>query len=377
MNFDLNEEQTMLKDTARKFLSEACNGEFLRAMKHDESGYNDALWKKMVDLGWTCILIPEEYGGLDGSLLDMAVLLYEMGYSCLPGPFFPTAVSGVISLLEAGSDEQKKRILPGIAAGERKMALAWLEEEGINTSDGIHLKAERLGDQYILNGIKLFVKDAHIADSLVCAARTKESVGHGGISLFIVGANANGLGIYPLRPYTGEKLNEVLFEGVRIPSHDLLGKENEGWTAFRKIFLKCAVLKSAEMCGGAEKVLQFATDYAKERVQFGRPIGAFQAIQHHCSNMLMEYEGSKYLTYLAAWKISEGMENFEQTAMMCKSSVSDSYRRLLKLCAQVLGGTGFCEEHDFHLYCQRGKAAELDFGNADFHREWFAEEMGL
>jgi alkylation response protein AidB-like acyl-CoA dehydrogenase len=238
------------------------------------------------------------------------------------------------------------------------------------------MKAQKQSGDYVLNGSKLFVKDAHVADTLICAARTIEGTGGDGISLFIVDAKAPGVDITPLHAYTGEKLNEVIFKDVVVPEGNVLGEVNKGWSAFREVLLKCAVLKAAEMNGGAEKVLQFAVAYAKERVQFGRQIGTFQAIQHHCANMLMEYDSIKYLTYMAAWQISEGMA-YEKTAMMCKSYVSDSYRRLLKLGAQILGGTGFCEEHDFHLYCQRGKAAELDFGDAEFHREWLAEELGL
>lgn len=196
------------------------------------------------------------------------------------------------------------------------------------------------------------------------------------ISMFIIDSKAHGLQVNPLHAYTGEKLSEILFEQVHVPKESLMGEINQGWPVFKDVFLKCAVLKSAEMSGGSERVLQLASDYAKERIQFGRPIGAFQAIQHHCANMFTEHDTSKYLTYLASWLINENM-NYSMAAMMCKSYVSDSYRRLLKIGAQVLGGTGFCEEHDFHLYCQKGRAAELDFGDAELHREWLAEEMEL
>lgn len=376
MNYDLNEEQIMLKNTARRFLAEVCNGYFIKEMKQDAKGYTEDLWKKMAELGWMCILIPEEYDGIGGSVLDMAVLMHEIGYSCLPGPFFSTAVVGAIALMEAGSEAQKKTILPDVAAGERKLSLAWLEEEGLNSARGIHLTARKEGGEYILNGTKLFVKDVHVADTIIVVARTPESIGEEDITLLLVDGKGSGLSVNPLSVTSGEKLSELVFNQVRVPEGNVLGVPNQGWAVFKKIMLKCAVLKSAEMSGGAEKVMEFATAYAKERVQFGRPIGAFQAIAHHCANIWTEFDTSNLLMYQAAWRISAGLD-YEREAVICKAYVSDSYRRLLKLGAQVLGGTGFCEEHDFHLYCQRGKASELDFGDSDFYRELWAQEMGL
>jgi alkylation response protein AidB-like acyl-CoA dehydrogenase len=279
-------------------------------------------------------------------------------------------------LLEAGSEKQKESILPGVAAGERKLSLAWLEEEGLNSAQGIHLTAEKEGSGYVLNGTKLFVKDANVADTMIVIAREAGTVGEEGISLFLVDTKAAGIRMTPLHVISGEKQNEVVFEGVRVPEADVLGVPGQGWESFKAVMLKCAVLKSAEMSGGAEKILEMTTAYAKERVQFGKPIGAFQAVAHHCANMWTESDTSNLLMYQAAWRISAGLD-YAREATICKFFVSDAYCRLLRLGGQVLGGTGFCEEHDFHLYAERGKSAELDFGDGDFHRELWAQAMGL
>ncbi len=376
MNYDLNEEQEMLKDSARKFLADSCNGDFIKEMKADPKGYTEEMWGKMAELGWMSILIPEEYEGLGGSFLDMTVLVRELGYSCLPGPFFSTAVVGTIILKELGTEAQKKELLPKVAWGNHKLALAFVEEEGINDARGIHLTAIKEGGEYLLNGTKIFAQDANVADTIIVVARKPGSVGENGINILLVDAKVAGLTINPLHATSGLKFNEVVFDNVRVPEANLMGNPDQAWPAFSDIMLKCAVLRAAEMSGGAEKVLQFSANYAKERVQFGKPIGAFQAVAHHCANIWTESDTLNLLMYQAAWRISEGLD-YKREAAICKGYGSDAYRRLLKLAAQVLGGTGFCEEHDFHLYCERGKVAELDFGDGDFHRELWAQVMGL
>jgi len=378
MNYDLSEEQRILRDAAHNFLSKACDGMFVRQMIEDEKGYTQEMWDKMAELGWMGLLIPEKYDGFEGSFLDMIVLLYEMGYVCLPSPFFSTAVLGVITLLEAGNEDQKKVILPEVVSGGRLLTLAWIEIGGTYSGEGISLSADRQGDHYTLSGTKLFVPYAHVADTIVCVARTDETQGdmEKGVSLFIVDAKVPEISIHSLKTFTGEKLFEVNFEDVTVPKESLLGELNQGWPILKTVLQKAAVAKCAEMSGGAQKVLEIAVAYAKEREQFGRPIGSFQAIQHHCANILTYVDTSRFMTYQASWRISEGLP-FEKEASMCKAWVSDSYRPLLLLGHQIMGGTGFMEEHDLHLYYNRAKAAELAFGDGDFHREMVAQQMGL
>ena len=378
MNFDLSEEQQILKDAAHSFLVKECPGTFDREMEKSEKGYTPELWQKMAELGWIGLLFPESHGGSEGSFLDLAVLLYEMGYACLPGPFFSTAVLGGITLLEAGSDAQKKDVLPGVARGETVLTVAWTETRGIYSAEGISLKAEGQDDHYSLSGNKLFVPDAHCADMIICAARTEDPVEDKkkGISLFLVDGKSPGLSVHSLDTIGGDKQCEVTFDKVRVPKENLLKKPGQGWSVLNKVLHKAAVAKCCEMSGGAQRVIDMAVPHVKEREQFGRAIGSFQAVQHHCANILTFVDTSRFMSYQAAWRISEGLP-YEKESSMCKAWVSDAYRQLLLLGHQVMGGMGFMEEHDLQLYFRRAKAAELAFGDADFHREIVAQQMGM
>ncbi|MBW2284694.1 MAG: acyl-CoA/acyl-ACP dehydrogenase [Deltaproteobacteria bacterium] len=374
MNYDLNEEQTLIREAAKKFFSKECPSQFVRDMAEDDTGYTPAFWQGMAEMGWMGLLVPEAYGGYDASFLDLMVLLAEMGYAAAPGPFFSTVVLGGLPLLTAGSDEQKAAFLPGIASGERLATLAWTEEAGRYTPEAVQVRATADGTAYVLSGAKRFVPDAHVADVMICAARTGDDAQD--ISLFLVDAKSPGISVSPLITMAGDKQCEVKFDAVNVPGEALLGEINRGWPVLRQVQLTAAVAKCAEMTGGARKAMDLVTPWAKERIQFGRPIGAFQAVQHHCANMLTYLDTLTYMTYQASWLISEG-KPFDREAAMCKAYVSDAYRKLVAIAHQVLGGLGFMEEHDLGLYFKRAKAAELFFGDADVHREVVAEEMGL
>jgi 3-oxocholest-4-en-26-oyl-CoA dehydrogenase beta subunit len=341
-------------------------------MAEDEKGYDESLWKDMAELGWMGLMVPEPWGGSGMGFLDLAVLLREMGFFCLPGPFFSTVVLGGLTLLEAGSEAQKEALLPGLASGKHLLSLAWLEQEGTYTPEGLQLRAKSQ-DGYRLTGSKLFVPYALGAD-LICAARTGENPLD--ISLFLVGAESPGLELTALQTLAGDKQYLVSFKGVSIPEENLLGRYNEGWPVLQKILRMAAVAKAAEMSGGARRVMEMTVTYVKERIQFGRQVGAFQAVQHHCANMLTLAETLQFMAEQAAWRISAGMP-FEKEASLCKAWVSEAYRKLVALGHQCIGGMGFMEEFDLQLYFKQAKTGELLFGDADFHREWLAREMGL
>jgi alkylation response protein AidB-like acyl-CoA dehydrogenase len=276
--------------------------------------------------------------------------------------------------LEAGSEVQKTEMLPELALGKRVITLACVEEEGTYRAEGIKLKAQPRGDHHILSGTKLFVSDAHVADTIICAARTGDSPAD--IGLFLVDTDSAGLRIEPLDTLAADKQCEVRFDNTAVPATSLLGETGRAWPALKRVLLMSAVAKSAEMMGGARRVMELVVPYTKERKQFGRPVGAFQAVQHHCADMLTYADTIEFMTYQAAWKIGAGLA-FEKDAAMCKAWVSDSYRKLVALGHQVIGGVGFMEEHDLPLYFTRAKAAELMFGDAAYHRELVAQEMGL
>lgn len=378
MDLGFTEEQEMLRKTARDFLETECPTSLVKEMAEDEQGYTSGLWGKMAELGWMGLALPEEYDGMGMSFLDLAVLLEEMGRACLPGPFFSTVVLGGLTILEAGNEEQKKEFLPKIAAGETILTMALTEPSASYDPASITVKAVPDKDDYVISGTKLFVENAHIADYLICVTRTKDGAGKGedGITLFLVDGKSPRIATTLLKTIAGDKQCEVTFDNVRVPQKNMLGERDKGWPVVAKILQKATVAKCAEMIGGAQAALDMSVAYAKERIQFGRPIGSFQAIQHHCANMVTDVDGSRFITYQAAWKVSEGLPAVMEVSM-AKAWVSEAYRRVTQLGHQIHGGIGFCMDHDMPLYFKRAKAAEPTFGSADWHREIVARELGL
>ena len=377
MDFGLNEGQEMLRKTARDFLSTECPKTLVREMGEDDKGYSPELWRKMAYLGWLGLIIPEEYEGLGMGFLDLAVLFEEMGRALVPGPFFSTVILGAVPLLLAGDEEQKQAFLPGIARGEAIFTMALTESEGSYSPSSIQVRGQAKGGSCIINGTKLFVPDANVADYVLCVVRTDEkSAGTEGINIFIVDARSQGVNIVPLKTIAADKQCEVSFDEVSVPMPSLLGELNQGWRLVEKILQQAVVAKCAEMLGGAQQVLEMTVDYVKERKQFERPIGSFQAVQHHCANMMVDVEGSRFITYKAAWMIDEGVPCAQEVSV-AKTWVGDAYRRTTALGHQLHGAIGFTEDHDMQLYYKRAKAAELVFGDTDFHRELVAQSLGF
>ncbi len=377
MDFHFTEEQNILQKSARDFLQSECPSSFVLEMEADEKGYTEDLWRKMAELGWMALIIPEAYDGVGAALSDLVVMMEEMGRFCLPGPFFST-VTGAMSLMEGGNDVQQQEFLPKIGAGDLILTMA-LSETGNRRYDPflVEVTADTMPHGFSINGTKLFVSDAHVADYLVCSARTSGHPGDmEGISLFIVDRNTEGIRITPLSTIAGDKQFEVNFKDVALSKKQLLGPKDQGGRVLERVLQKGAVCKCAEMIGGAQKVLDMATAYAKEREQFGRPIGSFQAVQHHCSNMLMDIEGSRYMTYKAAWLLEQEVPCAKQVSA-AKAWTSEAYKRVAGLGHQIMGATGYIIEHDMPLYSRRAKIAELALGDAGFHREVVARELGL
>jgi alkylation response protein AidB-like acyl-CoA dehydrogenase len=332
------------------------------------------MWQKIAGQGWLGLIFPEKYGGVELSFLDLSVLLEEMGRALLPGPFFSTVMLGGMTILDAGSETQKQELLPQIAEGQLIVTLALTEPSARWDAGGVQARATRSGDNWVINGTKLFVPNAHVSDTLILAARTGD--GERDITLFLVPRNANGLSQTLLKTIAADRQSEVVFDNVTVPASAVLGEVNKGWDTIEKVLQWGAIGKCAEMVGGAQQVLDMTVEYAKQRTQFGRPIGSFQAIQHHCANMATDVEGSRYITYQAAWHLSEGLPA-EREVAMAKAWVSDAYRRVCALGHQSHGAIGFTKEHNMQLYSRRAKAAELAFGDADYHLETVAKAIGL
>src|SRR5262245_45445655 len=378
MDFGFSEEQEMLRKSARDFLVKESPMTYVRRMMEDDRGFTDEQWKKMAELGWMGLILPEEHGGAGLTFVDLVVVLEEMGRVVLPGPFFSTVILGGVALAEGGSAAQKEELLPKIASGALRVTLAQLEPNGRWDADGIQLAAESGGGGYRLSGTKLFVPDAHTADLLVVAGRAPGSKGAEGISLFLVDARAGGIKTTLLKMMDQtRKLCEVVLEDVNVPAARVLGSPGQGWPLLDHIIDRGKVGMCAEMCGGAQRVLEMSVDYAKVREQFGKPIGSFQAIQHKCANMLVEVESSKSATYYAAWAVANGVEEAPLAAAMAKAYCSDAYRHTAGEGIQIHGGIGFTWEHDMHIYFKRAKSSEVTFGDATWNREIVAQLIGL
>ena len=378
MDFGFSEEQEMLRSSARDFLAKEAPMTYVRKMMDDEVGFTAELWKKMADLGWMGLILPEQYGGSGLDFVDLIVVLEEMGRLVLPGPFFSTVVLGGVALLDGGSAALKDALLPKLASGELRVTLAQLEPSGRWDADGIQLAAKADGGGFVLSGTKLFVPDAHTADHMVVAGRAPGSTGTDGISLFLVDAKAPGITTTQLKTMDQtRKLGEVVLKDVRVPADRVLGPVGQGWALLDRVIDRGKVGLCAEMCGGAQRVLEMSVDYAKVREQFGKPIGSFQAIQHKCANMLVEVESSKSVTYYAAWAVANGVAEAPLAAAMAKAYCSDAYRHVSGEGIQIHGGIGFTWEHDMHIYFKRAKSSEVTFGDATWNRELVAQHINL
>jgi alkylation response protein AidB-like acyl-CoA dehydrogenase len=378
MNFGFNEEQELLRSTARKFFDNECASETVRKLMDGPEGMTPDLWKKIAEQGWTGLIFPDEHGGMGLGFVDLVVLMEEMGRSVVPGPFFSTVLLGGLAIREAGTDAQKKAWLPKISSGEARATLAWMEPSAELGARGITLQAAAKGAGFTLDGTKLFVHDAHTADVIVVAARTSSGQNppaggqnpEDGVSLFLVPKGTPGLSI-TLLP-TMDQLKDVTLE-----AEALMGQAGSGWAPLARVIDRATVALCAEMCGGAQKVLEMTVEYAKIRQAFGRPIGSYQGVKHKAADMLVDVENSKSITYYAAWAMDEGVPEGQLAVSMAKAYVSDAYRRVSGAGIQLHGGIGFTWEHDLHLYFKRAKGSEFTFGDATWHRERVAQLVNL
>ncbi len=374
MDLGLDEQQEMLKNFARDFLEKECPESLVREMEEDEQGYSPDLWKKMAEQGWMGLIIPEDQGGAGMTLCELVVLLEEFGRALVPGPFISTVVLGAVPIMEAGTDEQKAQYLPKIAAGEMIMTMALTEPSAKWTADGVTLEAKKDGGDYVLNGTKLFVPDAHVTDHMVVVARTGGS-GEDGVTLFIVDSKSDGIKFEQLKTIAADKQSEVIFENVKVPAANILGDEGKGWEIVEKGSRVATVAACAYLVGLSQMDFDTTLNYAKERVQFGRPIGSFQAIQHKLADAVIDVDGSRFITYKAAWSLTEGEDDTDLMISMAKAWASDASRRVVAHGQQIHGGIGFTKEYKIQLYFRRQKWMELMWGDADYHREKVAQLM--
>ena len=371
MNFAFTEEQEELRKTVRAFLEAKSPETAVREQMETESGYDAAVWSQMGEqLGLQGLAIPEEFGGSGYSFVELGIVLEEQGRALLCAPFFSTVVLAANTLLHSGDDAAKAAHLPGIASGETIATLAFTEPSGKWDESGITTEATASGDGWTLNGVKSFVLDGHTAGLIIVAARTGK-----GVSLFTVAGDAAGLTRTALSTMDQTR-KQAKLEFANTPA-TLLGTEGDGWAVLSTVLDLAAVGLAAEQVGGAQKVLEQAVEYAKVRVQFGRPIGSFQAIKHKCADMLLEVESAKSAAYYGMWCAAEQNDELPSVASLAKAYCSEAYFHATAENIQIHGGIGFTWEHPAHLYFKRAKSSELLFGDPTYHRELLAQRIGI
>jgi len=360
--------QQMLAATAREFLKKHCSPEVAQRLALDRRGLDPGLWRQIAELGWPGLLVPGELGGSDGSLLDVTLLMEELGRAALPGPFVASAVVATSLLLSAGSQEQQHSWLPAMATGERIVSVALVEDEGSWEPDAVSLRAAVPGR---LRGRKLFVNDAHAAHALIVAVREDT-----GVSLLLLPSDRAGITRTPLEALSGEALFEVAFDDVPVGPEDRLGRPGAGRRLLEPALTAGALARTAEMVGAAQQIMELAVEHAKTRVQGGKPIGGHQAIQHACADIVRDVDGARGLLYAAAWALSDGVSEGAEVAT-AKAYATEACLAVARRAHQIFGAIGYCEEHLLHLLHKRIQAAGLEYGDSAEHLEAVARAIGL
>jgi alkylation response protein AidB-like acyl-CoA dehydrogenase len=371
MNFGFSEEQEELRRQVRRFLEEKSPETEVRRLMATTEGYDPAVWSQMADqLGLQAMTIPEAYGGAGFGYVELLVVLEEMGAALLCAPYFSTVALGTNALLTAGDEVAAKQWLGSIATGETIATLAITEDSGRWDLDAITTRASKKDGSWTLDGHKSFVIDGHTASLVLVAARTDA-----GLSLFAVESDAPGLTRTPLATMDQTR-KQARLEFSATPA-TLVGRDGDAAAGLEKTLQLAAVALAAEQVGGAQRVLDNAVDYAKNRMQFGRPIGSFQAIKHKCADMLLEVESAKSAAYYGAWAAATDDDELALAASLAKSYCSEAYFHCAAENIQIHGGIGFTWEHHAHLYFKRAKSSELLLGDPAYHRELLAQRLGI
>jgi alkylation response protein AidB-like acyl-CoA dehydrogenase len=372
MDLDFSEEQELLRETVRRLCAEYAPVAAVRAMEDDPTGYPAELWKQLAEVGITGVLIPEEFGGGALSLLEAAIVYEELGRALAPSPHFASAVVGAGLLLEAGSDAQKQTWLPKIASGEAILAPAWLEPDGGFGPKGVQLQATPDGDGFRLTGVKRHVPFAIAATGLIVLART--GANDRDVSLFLVDPKAPGVALTQQKSLAADAQYQVAFDGVRVAAADRIGAADAGWDAWDREMHDAIILLAAQAMGGCERALEITVQYAKDRKQFDKPLGAFQAIAHYLADAATAVDGGKTLVYEAAWARATGRST-ARLAPMAKLFACQTYRDVTAMCQQVWGGVGFTIEYDIQLFFRRAKQLQLSWWDGPYLEELVAAQV--
>jgi len=372
MDLDFSEEQQLLRETVRRLCAEYAPISAVRAMEDDATGYPAELWKQLGEVGVNGLLIPEEFGGSAQSMLDAAIVYEELGRALAPSPHFVSAVVSASALLAAGSDEQKKTWLPKIASGEAILTPAWLEPDGGFGPKGVQLEAKAEGSGFVLRGVKRHVAFASAATRLVVLART--GAGIRDVDLFLVDPRAQGITLTQQRSLAADAQYKVEFSNVRVAASDRIGAAGSGWNSWDAVMHDAIILLAAWAMGGAERALEITVQYAKDRKQFDKPLGAFQSISHYLADAATAVDGGKTLVYEAAWARATGRK-IARLAPMAKLFACQTYRDVTAMCQQVWGGVGFTIEYDIQLYFRRAKQLQITWWDTPYLEELVAADV--
>jgi alkylation response protein AidB-like acyl-CoA dehydrogenase len=376
MDVLLNEDEQMLKNSAREFFMQECPTSLVRSMEEDALGYPPGLWRKIADLGWLSFALPRAYGGDDAPFTHLGLLVEEMGRAAAPLPFLSTLVPA-LTIAEAGSDAQRDILLSQVARGERLLTWALTERDPRCTPDAIQTEAVLDGDAYVLTGSKCFVDNFHVADTCLVVCRTRQaSSTTPGISLLLLDTHSPGISHTLLPTLAGDKQSEVVLHQVRVPAANLLEPVHQGWLIVERMIERATALLCAQIVGATRKAVDMAVDYAKRRVAFGRPIGAFQAIQHMCADMITWVDGAQLLTYEALWTLDQRLPASLAVAT-AKAFCNDRCQAALRHANQIHGGVAQIKEFDLNLWYRRAAAWAMKLGTTFEHRRTIAQALAL
>ncbi len=374
MKLILNEEQQMLRDSAKDFAEQKTPVSHFRGLRDnkDPLNWDKEIWKEMVDLGWSGILIPEEFGGSDFGLAGISVIMQEVGKTLTPSPLFATAVLGASAITSFGTQDQKSKYLPLIASGEITTALA-VDEESHHAPANTITKAELVNDKWILNGKKKFVVDGASADVLIILARTSGAKGENtGLTLFILDANAKGVEVIKTDMADCRNYANIVLNNVAVDKTAILGDQESGGEAVDKILDEGRIALASEMLGNSEAAFEMTINYLKERKQFGVHIGTFQALQHRAAEMFCEIELTKSAVMAAMQGADENNNDLQRMASLAKSIAGETLYLVSNESVQMHGGIGVTDEYDIGFFMKRARVAEVIFGGANFHQERYA-----
>ena len=369
-----SEEEQMLKNLAREFLDGECPPSLARAMEKDELGYPPDLWRKMAELGWPGLALPEQYGGQGMPLTYLGVILEEAGRAIAPVPLHSTMVPA-LTIAEFGTEEQRQEILPRVSRGDLILTWAFTEADPRFIPETVKAEAAADGDSFVLTGTKMFVDNFNVSETCLVACRTAAaSPENEGLSLLLVDTRSPGISETPLTTLAKDKQSRITFDGVRVPKSNLLGELNHGWPILEWMLERATALLCAQMVGATRKDAEMAIEYSKNRVAFGRPIGSFQSIQHLCADMTLWVDGAQLLTYEALWKIDQGLPAAVEVSQ-AKAFCNEKCEAVVRSSQSIHGGIGFMMEFDLHLWFRRVTSWTMRLGTSFEHRNKVAQAL--